>query len=144
MIHFTPYHYEHLLYIRPQFSQTIEYEDVLRPQGQAVMRQGFGLTAWEDGYKALGAAGLWPAEPHRAVAWCVLSAECRPHMARFTRHIRFFLANCGFKRVEMVAAGDFAAANRWATMLGFKCETPNGMQGYFPNGKSGVLYARNN
>lgn len=46
-----------------------------------------------------------------------------------------------YRRLELVVRGGFNEGHRWASMLGFNCETPNGMQN-FVEGETHYLYAR--
>lgn len=141
MIEFRPCCVEDLEYIVAQDVQTGEHAGligVLRAQEDQLLAS---VAAWHEG-RVLGAAGLINVWPGRAVAWALLSKYIGPHLRECTKHIRFVLDNHPAKRIEMVVLKDFRAGNVWARLLGFKLETPNGMDAYFADGTAAMLYAR--
>lgn len=106
-----------------------------------------GLAASTEAYTAtvdgrvvavIGLVQLWPG---RRYVWAYLSRDSGPHMLALTRRVRRWLRYHGSGRLEAAVDPEFAAANRWARLLGFRCETPEGMREYVP-GKDFLLYAR--
>lgn len=121
--------------------------DVQRAQlGEAAAESldaaGPAWAAIADG-EVIACAGLVPVWEGRAYAWALLARGAGRHMLRLTRQIRSRLDAAGYRRVEMAVDSGFGAGCRWATLLGFRLETPFPMQGYLPNGKAAYLYARN-
>ena len=101
-----------------------------------------GGWAFLDGDDVLAAYGLATKWPGVAYAWALLSADAGRHMVALTRAIRAELDAAEFGRVEMAVDAGFPEAVRFARVLGFRCETPEPMQRYFPNGHAAYLYAR--
>lgn len=63
-------------------------------------------------------------------------------MLGLTRIGRSIMGASQFRRIEMYVESEFAAGHRFARLLGFECETPQGMRGYMPNGDKAHQYAR--
>jgi len=133
-----PFEVHHLSLIVPQPAQRLGVADMAR-----AMQGPFGdaWTATVDGVPvaAAGVVELWPGRGH---AWALLDEEASRHMLRITRAIAFALDAVPFRRVEMHVDAEFAAASRWAEMLGFVRETPQPMRAYTPDGRDCYLYAR--
>ena len=50
--------------------------------------------------------------------------------------------NYGVHRIQAITKKDFGVGARFLEFLGFKCETPEGMEKYFPDGSTALLYSR--
>lgn len=126
-VRFTPFRAAHLDLMTPQAAQKDEY-GVLVLSGQAVQLEGpEALSAWVEG-RCIGAAGLIALRPHRALAWMLLSAEARSHMLPVVRKVRRVVRLSRFKRVEITVKADFTDGDRFARLIGAKCETPEPMR----------------
>lgn len=140
MITFRPCAYEHVRYVEAQAKQRFEY-DASMGIAEDVVSKSIAMSAW-DSWRCIAAAGVFDVWHDRAVAWAVLSEYACTHLVPITRRCLFVLNSYPAKRIEMTVQAGFPEAHRWAQMLGFQCETPNGMEGFFPNGSTGYLYAR--
>jgi hypothetical protein len=140
MIQVVPYRAEHLLNMEPAIEHNI-FAQFVTP---AVARSLEGVYArsmlTEDG-TALGCAGLAPRWHEHWMAWSYLSVHADKHMLRMTRAIKAARPMFPRGRIEAATPMDFKAGRRWLEMLGFKCETPNGMAHYTPDGASYALYS---
>jgi hypothetical protein len=133
-----PFDISHIASMTVQSAQRLTEFDhpeaLVGPYGQA-------WTALIDG-RPVACAGLVEVWSGRAYAWSLLAEDAAPHMLRITRAIRCALDRSGYRRVEMAVTVGFDAGCRWAEMLGFRCETPEPMRCYLPNGIDAWLYAR--
>lgn len=134
---------EHLRYIVAQDAQSDEQAAVLASYADSVTGSRVALSAWFEN-RCLGAAGIIDVYEGRAFAWALMSKYARPHLLTITRHIKFVLGHQDIRRIEMVVKADFKQGNTWARMLGFECETPNGMKAYFNDGSAALQYVRVN
>jgi len=138
VIEVVPFAPAHLVGFNVQPAQrsafALQPDAVSAPFGQA-------WTALADGVP-VGCAGFVEVWDGRAYAWALLAAHAGPHMIALTRAIRCVLAQAPFRRVEMAVDADFPQAARWAALLGFKCETPEPMRAYLPDGSDAYLYAK--
>lgn len=82
---------------------------------------------------------IWPGR----MELCALLSELvgPSELVSLHRGVRRFLSEAR-GRVEATVDGAFPEGHRWMEMLGFTCETPDGMRGYLPNGGTSFLYAR--
>jgi hypothetical protein len=141
MIEFRRCYVEHIQSIVAQDVQTGEQLGLLTAMAAETLEQSVALSVWSEG-RCIAAGGLIDAWSGRAITWAFLSKYAYQHMLPITRQIRMVLDSYPARRVETVVLRDFAPGHRWVKMLGFECETPDGMKGYFPNGDDAVLYAR--
>lgn len=133
---------EHIKCMDLQGNDYDEIRAFLAPEtAEFVFKQGVAMSAWE-GFKPIAAAGLIPYYPGlRSIAWAVFSPAAGKHMTDITRKTLAFLREDKTPRIEMHVLSDFSAGHRWAKMLGFTCETPDGMKGFSPTGKTQHMYA---
>lgn len=92
--------------------------------------------------KVIGCSGIYQTAKYRWEAWALLSKDSGKYMVGFTRAVQDFLDNCGKKRIETHVRDDFVVGHKWIKMLGFECETENGMKSYGDDGHDYYLYAR--
>lgn len=133
----------HVLAIRPQAAQAMDAGDPVIRLEQAKALQASG-PAWavvgEAGVLALGGvAEMWSG---RGMAWVVLSQDAGRHMLALTRLVDRTLRALDYRRLEMYVDAQFAEGCRWARVLGFTNETPEGMVGFLPNGNRAFMYGR--
>jgi hypothetical protein len=136
-----PFQPEHALAVRLQPMQATEGPPVTPVEAAALHAGGPAYTALGEDGAVLAAAGLLPQWPGRACAWAMIAHNAGPHFLRITREVRRVLEACDFRRIEITVDARFAAAVRWAEMLGFRRETPEPMAAYCPNGNPAYLYA---
>lgn len=92
--------------------------------------------------KVVAMAGVVQLTESRWQAWALLGKDAKDHMIGVTKAIMKFLKDFDVPRLETPVRADFPEGHRWAKMLGFKCETPNGMKNYDDEGNTYKLYAR--
>lgn len=132
---------EHIRQMEPQDAQKGQTLAERLETARVLIEQGSAYAAVnEDGVMCV--AGITPQWDGRAVAWALLSRDAGPHMVKITRTVRRFLDTIGYRRIEMYVDAQFCNGCRWAEMLGFKNETPDGMAGFLPNGNRAFMYGR--
>lgn len=139
MIEFAPFRAGHLAYLTPQKAQEAEYK-LLRDSAAEALEGSVALSAWANN-RCLGAAGLIPIRPHRAIAWMILSERASPYMLPIVRKVRRVISASAFKRVELTVSDRFEEGHRFARMLGAVRETPEPMKYFGADGGDEVLYA---
>lgn len=130
---------EHLKFLDLQEKQSAFKELIVIPE------YGIGLkesgTAWslfeENSMTCIMCGGIMDAGYGRGIMWALLSKHANRHMIRCTKETLKRIK--GFNRLEFTAT--FDDARRWAEILGFFCETPDGMKKYF-NEETHYLYSR--
>lgn len=98
-------------------------------------------TALHDGV-VLGCGGAFPMWEGRAHLWTYLSEDIGRHMLAVTREIPRKLKEMGFVRYEAEVSAYFPQAQRWVRILGFHCETPHGMEAFFPDQTKGYMFSK--
>lgn len=132
---------EHLRLIA---EQEVDRENKLMslvPEYADALTSHFSLSAWR-GSVCMGAAGIMPIHKHRGLAWALMSRHAGPHMLQITRKVKSGIDLTPFRRVEMTVDMGYDEGHRWARMLGFVSETPNGMKASGVMGNDEVMYAR--
>ena len=132
---------QHVLSLAPQpqqgdmaLEERVETARLLAAQG----------SAWAilDGGTVLAIAGVAEQWQGRGLAWCLLSKDAGIKMLGITRMVLRYLNALDYRRIEMYVDAQFCEGCRWAETLGFKNETPQGMDGFFPNGNRAFMYGR--
>lgn len=108
-----------------------------------VLAQFPSYSAVSDG-KVISCGGVVPTGVYRQVAWSLMGTDSGKYLTALTRAVRRFLDLNECKRTETHVRSDFEAGHRWAKMLGFINETPDGMRGWGDDGYDYCLYARIN
>lgn len=102
-------------------------------------------VAWslinEDSLEVIACAGVIDCGFGRGQAWSILSNEANKYLITITKEILKKMDSLSFKRLEITVADGFSQGHRWAKILGFKCDTPNGMECYV-DGIKDYLYSR--
>jgi hypothetical protein len=141
MLYFTRFNPIHLR--RFEGVQSEQAEEALfavsMPEAAAVA-QHEAWTGW-IGSDVVGCAGFIPTWSNRAMVWALIGTRCGPHMLAITRFVRAKMTERPETRIEATVLTGFARGERWATMLGFTCETPDGMKNYGPDGATYSLYS---
>jgi hypothetical protein len=136
-----PYRAEHLAALVLQPAQEWLAPIVTEEYRAALERAGPAFSALDDG-RVLGCAGIIEHWPGRGVAWAMLAADIGTRFVAVHRAARRHLEHEAPRRLEIAVERDFAVGRRWALLLGFERETPDGMRGYGPDGATYDLYAR--
>lgn len=140
----TEFEFEHFGIITLQDNQKALFSHLIKDREYSIGLKNNGPAYSminEDTLTNIASAGVIDASHGRGIAWALLSQDAGKHMVRLTREIKKFLDNCAFSRIETTVQGDFVEGHRWAQMLGFKNETPDGMKNYC-DGNTHYLYAR--
>lgn len=131
-------------------------EDMTLQPGQAEMAQfldtpGYGnmianmpgsYSLFKDG-TFLGCGGLADQGNGKALAWSLITHNLHgTDMVPATRIVRQRIRESGYRRIEAIVKDGFAEGFRWIKLLGFRCETPDGMLNWFSDGTRGYLFAR--
>lgn len=104
-------------------------------------RNGYSRSIFDKTAKLVGICGVVPVWAHRAEGWAILGSRASQYPISLTKTVRRLLDFSEFKRIEASVRVGNAAAIRWASVLGFKCEV-SFMDSYFPDGEAGALFAR--
>jgi hypothetical protein len=131
----------HLAYIAVQEAQRVDQAVMLKTDYAEIACSHIALSAWV-GNECVGAAGIVPLYPHRAVAWALLSKNIGLALVPATRKIRRVLDADMTPRIEMTVAVDFKAGHTWARLVGMKLETPEPLRKHGARGEDEMLYAR--
>jgi len=132
----------HLDMIRVQVRQRWEF--ALWPEGalERLVKSGDAF-AGVRGHAVLALAGVSKVWEGRYQAWSFLSRDCGPSgFVAVHRAVRSYLDQSSYRRIEATVESDFDEGHRWLRMLGMRCETPEAMVGYYPDGRSAYLYSR--
>ncbi|HEX4329447.1 MAG TPA: hypothetical protein VH105_21850, partial [Burkholderiales bacterium] len=128
-------HLQHLL-LGHGYAQTLEaceaWTFVLRAQ------DGAGKDQTE---KVLACMGVHAIHPGRALAWSLIAGDIGRHFQAIHRAARRYLRVTPYARLEAHVDAGFTAGARWLRLLGFTCETPQGMRGFTAEGRTCHLYA---
>lgn len=79
-----------------------------------------------------------------AEVWFILidKRKILSQMKEVKKHITEESKNWDVHRLQAITKFDFEEGKRFFEFLGFRCETPNGMKSYFPDGSTALLYSR--
>ena len=91
--------------------------------------------------KAIACGGMVKLDDFKWVIWALMGKETASHMTGITRAVKTFLEQNKKPRIEMHVRDGFDEAHKWAKILGFECETPNGMKNWADR-KTYYLYSR--
>lgn len=122
-----------------------EMVEFLETEGYAEMLEGImdSYSVFNDDGVFMGCGGLAAQSSHRALAWSLISSKCCGNdMIALTRIVKRYLSETKYDRIEAVVRDGFEQGHRWIKLLGFECETPNGMKNWIGSGKNAYLYAR--
>ena len=134
-----PFEPHHLTQIRTQAAQLGWAGLVNEAAGMGLKSAGPCFTAIHRG-QIQGSAGLLHRWEGRSAAWALLDREAARDMLPLTRAVLAFLNGQRIRRIEMTVVRRFAAAHRWAGMLGFRYEGP--ADAYAPDGADCDVYVR--
>lgn len=142
MIYFTRFKPHHIL--RLDDIQSEQAEDAVAAVSQidatSLAEVGYAWTGWV-GADVVGCAGFSPVWPGRSAVWALLTNKAGPHMGPITRFVRGQIDAHPDRRIEATVLHGFEAGQRWMKLLGFRNETPDGMECYDPAGRTLALYS---
>jgi len=101
----------------------------------------FLLREAQGSEKVLACLGVHPLHPARALAWSLIAGDAGRHFHAIHRAARRYLRITPYARIEAHVDAGFGAGARWLRLLGFECETPQGMRAFSPEGRTCHLYA---
>ena len=105
---------------------------------------GDSYSAMVDG-TVVAVGGIVPQCEGRCLLWMLVSTRLNgTMMIPFFRLLKATVEECNFRRIEAIVRCEFTEGKRLIEMLGFECETPNGMVNWFKNGERAYLYACSN
>ena len=107
---------------------------------QCLVEAGPAFTLLLGNSIVVGCAGVWIQEPHRGLAWALVSGTIGTDYIHFHKHVKEFVDNVDIQRLEMAVETNFKQGFRWAEMLGFTLEGL--MHKYYPNGSDAYLFAK--
>lgn len=138
-----PFELDHLKALHLQPAQAWMQPLVDAPAYAQQMAACDSYTALLEG-AVVAVAGLVTIWPGRAHLSALISDGFKDSGAFVVLHREVLrrLAASPIARVEATVDGGFEAGHRWMRMLGFRLETPKGMAGYMPDGRTSYLYAR--
>lgn len=140
-LEFRPFKVGHLRYFSPQEAQRSDHAVVMMDaEYGSIMESNFAVSAWHN-MECLGAAGVVPVHAFRAVAWLLLSEKAGAFMVPIARRVRAGFDLLPYRRIETTVAADFEAGQRFATLIGMKCETLEPMKAYGVQGGDEYMYA---
>lgn|SRR5574343_158828 len=137
-----PYKAAHFMALIEQDEDKFWGGAVRQPGYARMLEQAGPAHTMMRGDQVLCCAGVIEQWEGRAIAWSIMAPKVGNDYIRIHRAVSRFLDIIGYRRIEMTVAANFKAGRRWAEMLGFKCETPQGMKSYGPDGGDHYLYAR--
>lgn len=115
--------------------------DLLSERYTDALLAGPAYTA-VDGEDVLACAGVVRITYNRYQAWAIVGQNVGKNLLPITREIKSFFERADIPRVEATVLMSFDNGHRWAEMLGFKNETPNGMERYGDDDQNYCLYSR--
>jgi hypothetical protein len=78
-------------------------------------------------------------------AWMFISKKAKKTPILIIKKIKAYMLQIikkeQFKRLHAIVINDFPEGERLMKVLGFTCETPNGMKNYGPNGETCKLFS---
>jgi len=129
--------------LQPGQGEMAEYLDT---DGYTVLLESLtnSYSVMSDDGVFLACGGLADQGNGRALAWTLFSTRVEgcAMMREITELTCQVLGGSGYRRIEAIVKDGFKPGHKWMKMLGFKCETDNGMMAYFKDGTAGFLYAR--
>lgn len=107
----------------------------------------FEITGWSKTLmidnEIIAVGGVVVFWPGVGEAWLQLTKHAENHKIALVRCVRIMMA-LAFKELKlhrMESTATFDEARKLNEYLGFKCETPEGMEKYTQNGKTAYLYS---
>lgn len=140
-----PFHVKHLqelqlqpaqMWMQPMVNE-FEYAQALERADSYAALVGDRVVA------VAGIVTVWPGRAHLSALLSADLADGNQFLMLHRETLRRVEA-LPHRRVEATVDDRFEEGHRWLAMLGFHLETPMGMSGYMPDGRTSFLYARVN
>lgn len=113
----------------PEYAQTLARAD------------SYTALAWNRVVAVAGIVTIWPGRAHLS-ALLAADLACDNQFLLLHRETLRRVEALPHRRIEATVDDNFEEGHRWLGMLGFHLETPIGMDGYMPDGRTSYLYAR--
>lgn len=129
-----PFSSAHLSAIKLQQAQSTALDIVGDAESVYLEASNYAFTAL-DGDEVVACAGiirLWEGRGH---AWALMSGSIGARFVCVHRAVKRAIKMSGYRRIEMDVDASHKEAIKWAHMLGFYNETPDGMRGYVADGR---------
>lgn len=139
VIDFIPGHLD-LLEVIPE--QQYAYELFSNPDYHSLLTSGPSFTVVSKEAEVIACLGLYAITPQVLKGWALISNRSGAYMGTLTRKVHSFLEELKAPRVETVVVEGFDAGHKWMRLLGFKCETPDGMENMGFSGETYYLYSK--
>lgn len=137
---FVPYLPVHLKGLRLQDGQWADQILLTPAYADYLFKAGPAWTGIHGG-EVMGCAGVQD-QGNKGELWALISKGCcGPLMVAVTREVKRNLARMQFQRLQFYTR-DVPEQKRWAGILGFTLETPQGMDGYCHDGARAFMYSR--
>lgn len=139
----TAFQPEHLKELRLQPAQAWMQPFVDEPTYAETLMRADSYTVFLGG-SVVAIAGLmtiWPGRAHLSALVADAFADGSSFVRLHRETLRRIQAS-PITRIEATVDDAFEEGHRWLKLLGFKLETPLGMRGYMPDGRTSYLYAR--
>jgi len=91
--------------------------------------------------EVIACVGIYPYTDNIGKMWALLSENSGKHMLALTRLVKGYCVKSPYARLETTVRTDYELGHRWAELLGFVCETPDGMRNYSPDLQTYSLYS---
>lgn len=142
MIRVEPFQPSHMLDIEVQAVQRAdEYRRSLFELGASQSALGMAFTAREAvSGRILICGGMAEVHADYASLWAVLADGKRNDMQIITRRVREFVRGLPHRRVDATISSSFAAAIRWARLVGLVHETT--LAEAMPDGANAMIFRR--
>lgn len=138
-----PFKAEHFLALRPRIQPMQQVcAESMTPElaaGLETLPHTFTALQGDTVMACCGVLKMWEGRAH---LWSYLAFDIGRHLLQATREVKTFLDAAPYRRYEAEISEGFEASHRWIKLLGFKCETPEGMENFFDTGARGYLYSR--
>ena len=134
---------EHLKGFEIQDNQKSEMQIYLDHSDYPEILQGSGYGySLFDGNTLIACGGLAHQSNSRALAWMLISRHVQPkHFVTITKNVVREIKQSSYPRIEAIVKDGFYQAHRFIKLLGFTCETPEGMVNWFNSGETAYLYS---
>lgn len=136
-----PFNAAHLTAIKLQQAQSHALSTLGDAESVYLEASDYAFTAL-DGDVVVACAGiirLWEGRGH---AWALMSGSIGARFVGVHRAVKRAIQISGYRRIEMDVDASHEEAIKWAHMLGFYNETPDGMRGYTADGRLFYKFAR--
>lgn len=101
--------------------------------------RGPAWTAFRSDGRIAAIVGIDFQMGFRGAAWALLADNLRSEMLAIARHMRAYLRETEFRRIDAYIDDDWPEAARLVQLIGFRLEHP-GLEAWGPYGQTQALY----